>query len=303
MTGQKTSEASKKEISDLIRIADELLELLEDKIATSDHDYQKNRNEFISDYGKWYTRCLPIVRSMLPDKASRFESLYHTNNRSGTNEYTYTIQDYIQGVYFKDKPKSYTDGITTKRLKEQLSILEQATSRITDFSFEIERFVKINPMSTQPSSSISEQEKMMDIDFSDEHYNSLRAEINSCFKRGLFVATFLLSKELIRNLLIDIIRTNFHPISDEEISLYYDFQNNTHKGIKQLVNVLAERKEEIDINPEAIDQLIEMLAAIDPKIKPGSHSFKPIHTHEDIENYRLGETVELLNDVLEFMKK
>ncbi|WP_406671357.1 hypothetical protein V7O67_07430 [Methanolobus sp. ZRKC4] len=303
MTGQNPSGTSKQEIADLIRIADEMLEILEYKIATNNHEYQKNRNTFIAEYTKWYTRCLPIIRSILPDKAPRYESLYHTNKRSGTNEYTYTIQDYIQGVYFKDKPKSYTDNITCKRLKEQRSILKTAPPRINDFSFEIEKFVKINPIYGQTSSSISKHERFMDIRFSDDHYNSIKAEINSCYKRGFFVATFLLSKELIRNLLIDIIKINFHPISDEQISLYYDFQNNTHKEMWQLLGTLIEKKEEIDINSEAIENLIEMLEAMDQKMRPGSHSFKSISTREDIDNYRLDELVELLNDIVEFMSK
>lgn len=303
MTGQKPRKTSKQEIADLIRIADGMLELLKYKIVSNDHEYQKNRNTFIAEYTKWYTQCLPIVRSILPDKAPRYESLYHTNKRSGTNEYTYTIQDYIQGVYFKDKPKSYTDNITCKRLKEQISILKTATPRINDFSFEIKKFVKINPIYGQDSSSISKHERFMDIRFSDEHYNSIKAEINSCYKRGFFVATFLLSKELIRNLLIDIIKINFHPISDEQISLYYDLQNKTHKEMWQLLGTLIKKKEEIDINSEAIENLIEMLTAMDQKIKPGSHSFKSISTREDIDNYRLDELVELLNDIVEFMSK
>ena len=303
MTGKNPRGTSKQEIADLVRIADEMLELLEYKIASNNHEYQKNRNTFIAEYTKWYTRCLPIIRSILPDKAPRYESLYHTNKRSGTNEYTYTIQDYIQGVYFKDKPKSYTDNIMCKRLKEQRSILKTASPRINDFSFEFEKFVKINPIYGQPSSSISKYERFMDISFSDEHYNSIKAEINSCYKRGFFVATFLLSKELIRNLLIDIIRINFQPISDEQISLYYDFQNETHKEMWQLLGTLVQKKEEININSEVIENLIEMFAAMDQKIKLGSHSFKSISTREDIDKYRLDEIVELLNDIVEFMSK
>ncbi|WP_094228905.1 hypothetical protein [Methanolobus psychrotolerans] len=302
MTGDKTSEISRKEIADLARTGNELMELME-KVPTSDHEYQKNRNMFLAEYNRWYTRCLPIIRGMLPDKALRFESLYHTNKRSGTNEYTYTIQDYIQGVYFKDKPKSYTDNITAKRLKEQNSILQTALPRVSSFSFEMEKFVKINPIHGQPSSSISNQDKLIDIDFSDGHYNSIKAEINSSYKRGFFMASFLLSKELIRNLLIDLIRTEFPPTSDERISYYYDLKNSTYKEAGQLLKVLTEKKEEFDINPDAIERIIKMIVVIEPKMKPDSHSFKLISTREEMDMFEIEEIVGLINDIIEFMKK
>ncbi|WP_407356058.1 hypothetical protein [Methanolobus sp. WCC5] len=302
MTGLKTTDIPRKELSELIKKGNELLELLEEKSVTNDQEYQKKRNMFIADYNKWYSRCLPVVRSMVPDKAVRFESLYHTNKRSGTNEYTYTIQDYIHGIYFKDKPKSYTDNITSKRVKEQNSILQAALPRTDDFSFDMERFVKINPIPGQPSYSISKQNKLIEIDFEDEHYNSIRTEINSCFKRGSFMAVLLLSKELIRNLLLDIIRIRFTPMSEENISLYYDPHNNNYMDIRPLLGMLTEKKEEMGIDTKAIDQLVKMAASIDPKPDPKAHTFRNIPTHEDIDNYKINDTLILLNDILELMK-
>jgi hypothetical protein len=303
VTGENNSDSVKKEIADLTRIGNELLDLLEDNAVSSEREYQKKRNMFIAEYNKWYARCLPIIRSMIPDGAIRFESLHHTTKRSGTNEYTYTIQDYIHGIYFKDKPKSYTDSIALKRLKEQNIILQNALPRTNDFSFEMEKFVKINPIRSQPSYSISKQEKFVDIDFPDEHYNSIRTEINSSFKRGFTISAYLLSRELIRNLLLDMLRKRFPPTSAENVSLYYDLQNNSHKEIRALSGVIKERKDDFDINPEALDHLIEMIEIMEPKTKPASHSFLTIPTRENIEKYRIEEIAKLLLEMIEFMAK
>ncbi|MDG6244065.1 MAG: hypothetical protein QCH31_06695 [Methanolobus sp.] len=303
MTGVKPTEFPRKEISELIKKGSQLLELLEQKSGTGEHDYHKKRNMFISEYNKWYARCLPVVRSMIPDKSERFESLYHTNKRSGTNEYTYTIQDYIHGIYLKEKPKSYTDNITCKKVKEQNSILEAALPRTDDFSFDMERFVKINPIHWQPSYSISKQENFIDIDFSDEHYNSIRTEINSCFKRGSFMAVFLLSRELMRNILLDIIRINFPPISEDNIALYFDPENRTYKDIWTLLQILTEKKDEMNINAKAIDQIVKMIGTMDLEPDPKSHTFKIIRTHEDMNTYKIDETLKLLNDMIEYIKE
>lgn len=303
MSGQNNIDISKDEISDLIRIGNVLLDLLEDNSEVDEKGYQKKRNMFIGEYNKWYSRCLPIIRSMVPDKAIRFESLYHTNNRSGTNEYTYTVQDYIQGIYFKDKPKSYTDNITTKRVREQNSILKAALPRITDFSFDMERFVKINPIRSQPSHSLTRQDKLIDHDFYDEHYNSMRTEINSNFKRGFTMSAFVLSRELIRNLLLDMIRIQFPPRSEENVSIYYNINNNCHKELRTLALTIRERKDDLDLNPEAIEHLVEMICTMEPETKPGSHSFLTIPTQENLLAYRIEEIVDLLTDMIDFMKQ
>ncbi len=303
MQPEKSSEISRAEIHELIATADRLLELLEEMVTGSEREYPKKRNIFITGYNKWYTHTLPVIRDMVPDRAGRFGSLYYTSKRSGTNEYTYTIQDYIHGIYFKDKPKSYTDGIVIKRLREQRSILQTAVARVSDFSFDMERFVKINPIHRESASSISKQEKLIDIDFTDEHYSSIKAEINQSFKRGAYMATFLLSKELIRNLLIDILRTSYPPTCDENIAVYYNLTNGSFNNLRSLLTTLKDIKDEIDIKKGSIDQIIEIIETFEPEHDPYFHSFIGIPTRSETEIYRIGETVEILNNIVHTMKK
>ncbi|WP_340818676.1 hypothetical protein [Methanolobus sp. WCC4] len=303
MTGQNDNNVPRNELTHLIRSGNEILGLLEDDSTANEHEYQKKRNMFISDYNKWYSRCLPIVRTMMPDRSVRFESLHHTTRRSGTNEYTYTIQDYIHGVYFNGRPKSYTDSIAAKRVREQISILKDAVPRTGDFSFEMEKFVKINPIHRQPSNAISKHAKLVDAEFNDEHYVLMKNEINSTFKRGSLFAAFVLSRELIRNLLLDMIRLRFPPSLPEYLYLYYDMQNNCHKEIRALIGVIDEKKDDFDLNPDALEHLIEMIDVFEPKTRPSSHSFLTVPTREHLEEYKIEEIVDLLIDIIDFMKK
>ncbi len=302
MSVKKSRVTSRKELSELIRIGDDLLNIVEKMTMSDDDEYQKKRNIFIAEYGKWYRQCLPLIKSLIPDKTSRFESLHHTDKRSGTNEYTYTIQDFIHGRYFENRPKSYTDEITAKKLREQKSILEMAMPRMDDFSFDMERFVKINPIRAEPSSSISKQKKLLNTDFTDEHYNRIKAEINSTYKNGFLLASILLSKELIRNLLIDMIRKRFPPTSDEHIDLFFDFNIQAFKSTEELIEVVKVNKNRFDLNPEAIEHLVKSIQAMEPKLKPDSHTFRSISTQKDIIEMEIKEIVNLLNDINEFMK-
>jgi hypothetical protein len=299
---QNPGDISRKDISGLVSPGEKMLELLDEMSANNEHEYQKNRNIFTSEYGKWYSKCLPLIRSMVPDKATRFESLYHTNKRSGMNEYTYTIQDYIHGIYFKDKPKSYTDAILSKRLKEQMSILQASVARTSDFTFDMEQFVKINPINGLDSSSIVKQNKLIDIDFVDDHYNSIRTEINTCFKQGFYMASLELSKRLIQNLLVDLIRSNFPLAGEGHRSLYYDYLKEDFRNTDELLKELSEKKHDFNVNPDAIDYLIELISPMEPKKKPESHSFGVIPKRKDIQNLRIEEAMELIIQLIDFIR-
>ena len=41
----------------------------------------KDRMQFMSQYHEWYTRSLPVVRHLLPDRLAEFERLYHLDKR------------------------------------------------------------------------------------------------------------------------------------------------------------------------------------------------------------------------------
>jgi hypothetical protein len=299
---QNPGDISRNEISGLVSTGERMLEMLDEMSANNEHEYQKNRNVFTSEYGKWYAKCLPLIRSMVPDKATRFESLYHTNKRSGMNEYTYTIQDYIHGIYFKDRPKSYTDAILSKRLKEQMSILQASVARTSDFTFDMEQFVKINPINGLDSSSIVKQNKLIDIDFVDDHYNSIRTEINTCFKQGFYMASLELSKRLIQNLLVDLIRSNFPLAGEGHRSLYYDYLKEDFRNTDELLKELSEKKHDFNVNPDAIDYLIELIGPMEPKKKPESHSFGVIPKRKDIQNLRIEEAMELIIEMTDFIR-
>ncbi|MEZ5333827.1 MAG: hypothetical protein R2741_00565 [Methanolobus sp.] len=167
----------------------------------------------------------------------------------------------------------------------------------------MEKFAKINPISSQSSASIVKQDHLVDVEFFEDHYNSIKTEINISFKRGNTISAFMLSRELIRNLLLDLIRIRFPPASAENVNLYYDLKNNTHREVRVLTGVIRRQKDDFDLNPEALDHLANMIDVMEPKTRPGSHSFFTVITRENLEHYRINEIAELLVEMIEFTKK
>ncbi|MBN2110654.1 MAG: hypothetical protein JW705_06160, partial [Methanosarcinaceae archaeon] len=286
---------SKQEVQELLHTGDELLDILEQNYTWESKEYAKNRSLFVSGYTKWYKRSLTVIRKLRPDRANRFQNLFSTNKRSSVNEYTYTVQDYIHGTYLDNEPRNHTDEVTSRRLKEQMEILRSASTRINEFTFVFEQFVKINPIySSQESPAENDTKKLLQVNFEDEHYNSLKTEINSTFRLGLFISTFLLSRELIENILIDIMRLIFPPASDENISIYFDIDSQSFKDLNLLLDTVIKIKEELPFDNSAVDEIISSLENMRFKDRPASHSRLRTPNREDILAYRINENVEKL---------
>ncbi len=297
-------EISEQEIVSLVEKCDEMLEILERNSVWNEEEYQKNRSKFIAGYTKWYRHSLPIIRDLIPERADKFQGIFRTAKRSGINDYTYTIQDYIHGIYLDNRLKVYTDGITARRLKEQKDILMDAIPRIDGFTFDIHRFVKINPINANITSfSGEETTKLLNIELNDEHYRKLKNEINATFKHGLFISAFMLSRKLIENLMIDILRTRFPAVSNENIELYFDTEHKVHKDFNLLLDAFEQQKEEIPIDTEELIEFIEELNSFRLKEDESSHSFNKIPDQNTIRKYNVEGVIEGLLDILSILKE
>ena len=99
------------------------------ELAQSIGDYSK----FVPGYHGWYTRSLVVVRHLLPDRLAEFERLYHLDNRKNIDASTYTIEDYLQGLYIVGLTKKRdVVKIALTKFVIQIYILESASSRLDD---------------------------------------------------------------------------------------------------------------------------------------------------------------------------
>lgn len=293
-----TQKISKEEITSLLEECDDMLEILERNSVWNENEYQKNRSIFISEYTKWYRNVLPIIRDLIPERAEKFQSIFRTTKRSGINDYTYTIQDYIHGIYLEKRLKVYSDNITGKRLKEQKDILMDAIPRINGFSFDIHRFVKINPINTnQTSFSANDTTKLLNLELDDEHYRELKNEINATYKNGLHISTFMLSRKLIENLMLDLLKTRYPPVSDENIDLYFDREHKVHRDFNVLLDTFDKRKREMPVDTDQLDDFIKELSLFRLKENTSSHSIDKIPDQIKNKKYNLEDIVEGLLDI------
>jgi hypothetical protein len=75
-------------------------------------------------YHAWYSKALPLVRQLMPDRREEFEQYFRDPRRKEMNLMTYTIQDHIAGIHMRNHELAQWRSLALNRLSSQLSIVE-----------------------------------------------------------------------------------------------------------------------------------------------------------------------------------
>jgi hypothetical protein len=84
------------------------------------------------DYQKWYSRCLPVVRQLLPDRYAEFCEQYKQDKRKEITFSTYTVSDYMISLQITrgGEPTFNTKNAFAAKFQLQLTILNSAYTRL-----------------------------------------------------------------------------------------------------------------------------------------------------------------------------
>jgi hypothetical protein len=84
------------------------------------------------DYQTWYSKCLPLVETVLPERYREFTEQYKLDKRKEITYATYTISDYMIGLRITRAGSDVVDTVSafTSKFQLQLSILNSALGRI-----------------------------------------------------------------------------------------------------------------------------------------------------------------------------
>lgn len=95
-------------------------------------------------YQAWYSKALPVVRQLLPERYREFQDQYKLEKRkdSAIDFLTYSISDYLVGLavtrgYYKEEVVNPFSAFSSK-FQHQLTILASATDRIDSLLADIE---------------------------------------------------------------------------------------------------------------------------------------------------------------------
>lgn len=99
-----------------------------------------------------------------------------------------------------------------------------------------------------------------DLHIDDEFYENLVSDINRCYQIGADEATLILTRKLVENLLIDLLRAKYGH-SEGNLELFYDTDNRQFRRFSSLIDNLDENMHDFEYYSDRMD------SDVVPKIK------------------------------------
>lgn len=124
------------------------------------------------------------------------------------------------------------------------------------------------------------------IHISDEFYSDLIADINNCYQAGVDEATLILTRKLIENLLIDLLRTKYGH-SEGDIDLFYDTENRQFRRFSTLIENIQTNMGDFEYYSDRMDdEIISEIRELKNGGDASAHSIELAPSEEIMEEYQ-----------------
>lgn len=144
---------------------------------------------------------------------------------------------------------------------------------------------------------------LLDIKFNDFFYDSLKEEINRTYKFGLFTSTMFLSRKLLENLVIEILRIRYPPNVRGNLELYYYKDGKKFHNFTIILKNLESKKKDFDIDEQLIFEFISLVKPFRPRANSNAHSIVVISNEDEVLKYEIQKMVALLLKLWDNLKQ
>ena len=98
---------------------------------------------FNDEYELWYSEARSVIKQIIPDRLSDFNTLYKNEKRKDVDYLTYTISDKLIGLVTKyGNLVKVDESAAYPKFKQQIHILESAERRFDSSLFELRQVVQ-----------------------------------------------------------------------------------------------------------------------------------------------------------------
>lgn len=129
------------------------------------------------------------------------------------------------------------------------------------------------------------------------------AEANKAFNAHCYTCLFILSRKIIENIIIHILEEKFKSNKSEKKHLWYNKELRRYQDFKYLISNLKSIKDEFEEKNKAIESLVKLCDKLRELTNNAAHSLYFLKRKSDIEELKLSEIFELLNQITKFIKE
>lgn len=121
-------------------------------------------------------------------------------------------------------------------------------------------------------------------------------EINKAYTYGCYTSVFILTRKVIENLIIDILREKFPPTSIDNKELYYSINQRRFKDFSVILENLRNKKYDFELGKDkTIDRLYSRAVKFKDDANDATHSwYNLIETSAEIDDLGIQSLIELI---------
>ncbi|PKP61005.1 MAG: hypothetical protein CVT88_01400 [Candidatus Altiarchaeales archaeon HGW-Altiarchaeales-1] len=148
------------------------------------------------------------------------------------------------------------------------------------------------------------KEKFITLKHSDYFYQKLEDEINLCYTYGAYTAVLILSRKLIENLLIDVLRNKYGNKTKSAREVYYREDKHRFHDFTRLLENLEGKKDDFKVDKDTFEKFISSVEPFRKGANSKAHSIvNLIEKKEELEKFNVQDLASLLMRLENFNKK
>lgn len=138
--------------------------------------------------------------------------------------------------------------------------------------------------------------KIVDYETDDYFKKSHVQEVNKAYSKGCYTAVYILSRKIIENLVIDILRQKFPPISKTNKELYYNTHKGRYKDFSIILRNLYDKRTSFAIDDKKIiERLHDKIKNLKKNANDQTHSwFYVVKRKTEVDDIDLQTVIELI---------
>ncbi|MGD2248783.1 MAG: hypothetical protein PVF58_10300 [Candidatus Methanofastidiosia archaeon] len=148
------------------------------------------------------------------------------------------------------------------------------------------------------------EEKFITLNHDDFFYQRLEEEINTCYAEGAYTAAFVMSRKLIENLLIEVLREKYGHKTKNDVEIYFEINQGRFQDFSKLLENLENRKKDFKIDKNTIEEFFNLVKPFKRAANSKTHSIVHIfEKKEELEEYEVQRLASLLMRLFKNIKK
>ncbi len=156
--------------------------------------------------------------------------------------------------------------------------------------------VKIKEKKVKPKEKIQD---LIKYETADHFQKGHIQELNRAYTYSCFTSAYMLSRKVIENLILDILRKKFNSNSLQDKEMYFDTSHNRYKDFEIILKNLYDNRRQFNVNSvKPIERLYDTAKKFKDRANDVTHSwFYLIETKKEIDELHLETIIELINQI------